>query len=87
MLLFKFNGLNSNFENPIISTLILTIIVIIIVILSVSNLTFTSIKYIFCGTLICTYFVLWNNYYYLTKKYYDQIVNKNTEDVISKITQ
>lgn len=87
MLTFKFNGLNSNFENPIFSTLILSIIIIIIVIFSVNNITFSSIKYIFLGSVISVYMVLWSNYNLLTKKYCEQLLNKHTEEVMSKVIE
>lgn len=87
MLSFKFDGISSNFENPIFSTLILTIVILIIILINVDSLSFSSVKYIFLGTLISTYFVLWNNYHFLSKKYYNEILKTHTNEIMSKVIQ
>lgn len=85
MLQFKFNNISDQFENPIVAALIITVLTLIFIVLIINNISFNKMKYLFIGIFGISYIIIWNNYYYLTKKFYTETINKKENDIINNV--
>lgn len=85
MLSFKFD-LGTQFENPIVSALIIAATVIVILFFVVPDLTFHQVRCVFVPSVIAATFVFYMQYKQMKKKFHDNIVDHNTTTVMERLS-
>lgn len=85
MLHLKYD-LNTQLDNPLIVTILLTVIVIFIVFLTVDDISFCHLKKIFIYTVISSFIVIFIHYKQLKSKFYIAINDNKSQQLVNTLS-